>query len=178
MAARGAAQGRAATGTIAGFVLRIARESVRQAHSTQAGMAEAMGIDLATWQGWESGRRPLANVKAGSLLDLRRRLCAYGADPSVLSLLDAAMDADRIIGATVSPAPERRHPLADWVHTRETAHMINWALNGTTPPALADRSTKARRGPVARAPLLPSPRTGPVLRDAQRNRGVRRSSGR
>ncbi|MFD3418806.1 helix-turn-helix domain-containing protein [Streptomyces decoyicus] len=141
-------------------MLRIARESVRHPHSTQAGMAEAMGIDLATWQGWETGRRPLANVKAGSLLDLRRRLLAYGADTNVLSLLDAAMDADRIIGATIAPASDRRHPLADWVHTRETAHMINWALNGTTPPALADRSTKARRGPVARAPLLPSSERG------------------
>ncbi|MER5971830.1 XRE family transcriptional regulator [Streptomyces sp. NPDC002055] len=138
----------------------MARESVLHAQSTQVSMAEAMNVDLATWQGWESGRRPLANIKAGALLHLRRSLLAYGADPSVLNLLDAAMDADRIIGATLAPDPERRHPLADWVHTRDTAHMINWALNGTTPPALADRPTKPIRGPVAGAPLLPPSERG------------------
>ncbi|MFD2619927.1 XRE family transcriptional regulator [Streptomyces chumphonensis] len=120
-------------------------------------MAETMGVDLATWQGWESGRRPLANVKAGMVLDIRRRLLALGADSCVLRMLDAAMDADRIISATTHPEEIRRHPLADWVHTRDTAHMIAWALNGTTPPALISRSTQSRRGPVAKAPLLSAP---------------------
>ncbi|WP_461026629.1 XRE family transcriptional regulator [Streptomyces sparsus] len=126
-------------------------------NSTQVGMAEAMGVNLDTWQGWESGRRPLANVKAGTLLELRRRLLAFGADPHVLTLLDAAMDADRIISATIQTEGHARHPLADWVHTRDTAHMIAWALNGTTPPTLASRPIKPRRGPVAKAPLLPAP---------------------
>ncbi|MEU7313600.1 XRE family transcriptional regulator [Streptomyces sp. NPDC007083] len=120
-------------------------------------MAEAMGVDLATWQGWESGRRPLANMKAGSLLELRRRLLGLGSDPAVLGLLDPAMDADRIISATIEPSADKRHPLADWVHTRDAAHMLAWSLNGTTPPALASRSTKARRGPVPAAPLLSAP---------------------
>lgn len=151
MAAKGAARGRAATGTTAGFVVRIARES---ASHTQAGMAEAMGVDLGTWQGWETGRRPLANMKAGALLHLRRRLLALGASPQVLHLLDPAMDADRIISATIRPDNTARHPLADWVHTRETAHMIAWALNGTLPPALARMATTGRRGPVAKAPVL------------------------
>ncbi|MFJ6661324.1 XRE family transcriptional regulator [Streptomyces sp. NPDC091377] len=159
MAVRRAAQGRAAAGAIAGYVLRIARES---ADRTQVAMAEALGADLTTWQGWESGRRPLANMKAGALLDLRRRLLALGSDPHVLHLLDPAMDADRIIAATVRPeegAP-RPHPLADWVHTRDTAHMIAWALNGRVPPGLARRPAAARRGPVARAPLLPAAERG------------------
>ncbi|MFI0717647.1 XRE family transcriptional regulator [Streptomyces sp. NPDC021224] len=119
-------------------------------------MAEAMGVDLATWQGWETGRRPLANVKAGALLDVRRRLLALGADPRVLHLLDPAMDADRVITSTLHPQNNARHPLAGWVHTRDTAHMIAWALNGTVPPALARRATAGRRGPVAKAPLLPA----------------------
>ncbi|WP_258016354.1 XRE family transcriptional regulator [Streptomyces sp. AJS327] len=119
-------------------------------------MAETVGVDLATWQGWESGRRPLANVKAGSLLDLRRRLLAFGADPGVLSLLDPAMDADRVISATIHPEGPGRHPLAEWVHTRDTAHMIAWAVNGTIPPALASRQERRRRGPTAHAPLLPA----------------------
>lgn len=153
MALGGAAHGRATTGTIAGFVLRLARESTST--RTQAGMAEAMGVDLATWQGWETGRRPLANVKAGVLLDVRRRLLFLGADPYVLHLLDPAMDADRVVSATIRPEGSARHPLAGWVHTRDTAHLIAWALNGTVPPALAGGTTP-RRGPVAKAPLLPA----------------------
>lgn len=145
MPASGAARGRATAGTIAGFVLRVAREST--SIRTQAGMAEAMGVDLATWQGWETGRRPLANVKAGVLLDIRHRLLALGADPQVLHLLDPAMDADRVITSTIHPEINTRHPLARWVHTRDTAHMIAWSLNGTVPPALARRVVPERRGP-------------------------------
>ncbi|MGC0327047.1 transcriptional regulator with XRE-family HTH domain [Streptomyces sp. SAI-170] len=153
MAAAGPARVRAATGTIAGFVLRVARES---ASSTQAGMAEMMGVDLATWQAWETGRRPLANMKAGTFLNLRRCLLALGADPQVLHLFDPAMDADRVISATIHPQDTARHPLAGWVHTRDTAHMLAWALDGTAPPLLARRATTGRRGPAARAPLLPA----------------------
>lgn len=154
MAAKGAARGSAATGAIAGYVLRVARES---AHGTQAGMAQVIGVDLATWQGWETGRRPLANIRAGALLNLRRRLLALGSDPHLLYLLDPAMDADRVISATLHPEHTAPHPLADWVHTRDTAHMLAWALTGTVPPALRYRGAPARRGPVAKAPLLSTP---------------------
>lgn len=155
MTVKGSGRGRATAGTIAGFVLRMAREST--SIRTQAGMAEAMRVDLATWQGWETGRRPLVNVKAGVLLDIRRRLLALGADPGVLHLLDPAMDADRVITSTIHPRAGARHPLGSWVHTRDTAHMIAWALNGTVPPALARRAATGRRGPVAKAPLLSAP---------------------
>ncbi|MFR9723256.1 XRE family transcriptional regulator [Streptomyces sp. MS19] len=139
-------------GAIAGFVFRLARESIPR---TQAQLAQELTADLATVQGWESGRRPLANVKAGALLDLRRRLVTLGADPSVLRLLDPAMDADHLISMALDPTGSlREHPLAGWVRTRDTAHMIAWAVNGTTPPALAGRSALPRRGPVAQAPLL------------------------
>jgi hypothetical protein len=157
MAAKGAARRRAATGTIAGFVLRTARES---ASSTHAAIAEMMGVDLATWQGWETGRRPLANMKAGTFLNLRRRLLAVGADPQVLHLFDPAMDADRVISATIHPQDTARHPLSGWVHTRDTAHMLAWALDGTPPPLLAHRAPPGRRGPAARAPLLMECTTG------------------
>ncbi|WP_051853422.1 helix-turn-helix domain-containing protein [Streptomyces aureocirculatus] len=154
MAVKGAARGNAATGRTTGFVLRMARES---ANCTQAGMAEAMGVDLCTWQGWETGRRSLAHVKAGAFLHLRRRLLALGTDPQTLHFFEPAMDADRIISGTLHPEDTDRHPLADWVHTRDTAHMISWALNGRVPPALAQRPLPGRRGPVAKAPVLPAP---------------------
>lgn len=145
---------RAVTGTIAGFVLRMARESIPL---TQMQAAEALGVDLGTVQGRESGRRPLAAMRAGDLLALRRRLLTLGADPTVLGLLESAMDADRLIEAALDPptSPDR-HPLAGWVHTRATAHMIAWAVNGVTPPALRSLPAPTRRGPVASAPVLPS----------------------
>ncbi|MFF0432832.1 XRE family transcriptional regulator [Streptomyces sp. NPDC004327] len=118
-------------------------------------MAEALGIDLGTMQGWESGRRPLANMKAGALLSLRRRLSALGADTAVVGLLDSAMDADQIIGAALNPSGDiGLHPLSLWVHTRDTAHMLAWALTGATPPGLTDRVPLPRRGPMAAAPIL------------------------
>ncbi|GAB2962229.1 hypothetical protein GCM10027075_72480 [Streptomyces heilongjiangensis] len=138
---------------MSGFVLRMVRESIP---CTQAALAEALGVDVETLQGWESGRRPLANMRAGALLELRRRLPALGADVALVPWLDAAMDADRIIAAALEGDGEvgGPHPLAGWVHTRDTAHMLAWALNGTVPPALAGRLPRPRRGPVAVAPQL------------------------
>ncbi|MGW5820418.1 helix-turn-helix domain-containing protein [Streptomyces noursei] len=151
MTARPTSSNRAASGTVVGFVLRLTRESIPL---TQTAMAEALGVGLGTVQGRESGRRPLANMKAGAFLDLKRRLLALGADHAALGLLDAAMDADRIIDAALAPLEELDlHPLAEWVHTRDTAHMIAWTVNGTPPPALRGRSP-SRRGPVATAPLM------------------------
>ncbi|MEC3994818.1 XRE family transcriptional regulator [Actinacidiphila sp. DG2A-62] len=147
-------QRRARTGTITGYVLRLARESIPM---VQPAFAEAMNVDLATVQGWETGRRPLANVKAGALLALKRRLPGLGAEQAVVRLLDAAMDADRIIDAALDPpARLEEHPLAGWVHDRQTAHMIAWAVNGAAPPAIGARQHSTRRGPVATAPYLPA----------------------
>ncbi|SFD55979.1 helix-turn-helix domain-containing protein [Streptomyces aidingensis] len=142
-----------AGGTITGYVLRLARESIP---ATQSGLAERLGVDLATVQGWESGRRPLMNMKAGALLDLRRRLPAIGADPALVHLMDAAMDADRVITSTLDPpgASPGDHPLAVWVHTRATAHMIAWALNGTPPRTLPTLPSQRRRGAVPPGPVL------------------------
>ncbi|MGI5450590.1 hypothetical protein ACQEVM_33430 [Streptomyces sp. CA-243310] len=49
-------------GLISGFVLRAARTSIP---ATQQGLAELLAVDLTTVQGWESGRRPLAHMRAG-----------------------------------------------------------------------------------------------------------------
>ncbi|MFC8793405.1 helix-turn-helix domain-containing protein [Streptomyces cinereoruber] len=138
---------------MAGFVLRLARES---AALTQARLGEELAVDVDTVQGWESGRRPLANVRAGALLELRRRLPALGAEPGIVAVLEAAMDADRVLAAGLGDVGGQVHPLAGWVHTRETAHLLSWALTGTTPPALAGRLPRPRRGPAAASPLLPA----------------------
>lgn len=150
MAATSPARGRAATGVVAGFVLRLARESIPR---TQSAMAEHLEVDLGTVQGWESGRRPLGNMKAAALLSLRRRLGAMGAAPGVLGLLDPAMDADQIISAALDPAGWQAHPLASWVHTRDTAHMLAWALTGVAPSALARYVPAPRPAEGLRSPL-------------------------
>jgi hypothetical protein len=118
---------------------------------TQAEFAELLDVDLGTVQAWETGRRPLANVRAGVLLGLKWRLPALGADQTLVRLLDTAMDADRIIeSALAPPARTSDHPLAGWVHNRETAHMIAWAVNGMLPPAVGDRSRTRRQGAGSR----------------------------
>ncbi|MEU9403125.1 XRE family transcriptional regulator [Streptomyces sp. NPDC048242] len=148
---------RTSAGAVTGFVLRLVRESIPL---TQAALAEVLGVDVDTLQGWESGRRPLANMRAGALLDLRRRLPALGADATLAQWLDAAMDADRIISAGLADDVGGPHPLAVSVHTRNTAHLLAWALNGIVPPSLAGRLPRSRRGPVAVAPqLTPAERT-------------------
>jgi hypothetical protein len=144
----------AASGAVAGYVLKLARES---AGYSQTAMAGKLDVDLATVQGRESGRRPLAGMSAGALLDLRRRLPLLGAAAPVVQLLDAAMDADRIIGGILAPPQDpAHHPLAGWVHDRMTAHMIAWAVTGRPPPVIAARPVPARRGAVPAGPLLPA----------------------
>ncbi|MEV0776709.1 hypothetical protein ACIBLA_37065 [Streptomyces sp. NPDC050433] len=83
---------------------------------------------------WTRSRPPIGDFKPTP---------ALGTDPILLGLLDAAMDADHILGATLVASDDaQRHPLADWVQTRDTAHMIAWALNGTPPPVL-DKAVQA-----------------------------------
>lgn len=138
------------SGLVAGYLLRLLRESIPR---TQIGFAEDVSVDLGTVQGWESGRRPLANMRAANLLRLRHRLALLGADRELLALLHAAMDADRVLTAALH-TPATGHPLAEWVQSRDTAHMVAWAVRGIPPPALAHRPAPSRRGPAPPGPAL------------------------
>ncbi|MFD7537522.1 XRE family transcriptional regulator [Streptomyces sp. NPDC059819] len=139
-------------GVVSGFVLRMLRESIP---SPQTALAEHLDIDLGTLQGWESGRRPLGNIRTMDVLHLRRTLAALGADASLFAWLDAAMDADRILAAVLGPPGDpAQHPLAGWVQSRETAHLVAWAVRGITPPALMTRAARPRRGPAPAGPHL------------------------
>ncbi|WP_220188837.1 XRE family transcriptional regulator [Streptomyces phytophilus] len=123
-------------------------------------MAEELGVDTTTVQGWESGRRPLTAIPTAQLLSLRRHLLRTGADPALLVLLDDAMEADSVIGYALEArhAHEdfRDHPLAGWVFTRSVTHMLTWAINGAAPAALPPPSAPVprRRGPTPAAPVL------------------------
>ncbi|MGW0980735.1 helix-turn-helix domain-containing protein [Streptomyces xiamenensis] len=140
------------TGQVSGYVLKICREQTGQ---TQQRFAERCGVDITTMQSWESGRRPLAAMSAGSLAAIIRRLVAMGADPTTVALLDTAMQADSIISHALTAGGDdvRTHPLSQWVITRNVTHMIAWALNGQTPAALPQWPAR-RSGPVPNAPLL------------------------
>ncbi|MDQ0305759.1 transcriptional regulator with XRE-family HTH domain [Kitasatospora herbaricolor] len=137
---------------ISGYVLRLLRES---AALPQSRLAELLGVDLGTLQGWESGRRPLGNVRGAELLQLRRRLAALGAAGALFGWLDAAMDADLVLAAALQPPEDLAlHPLAGWVQSRESAHLVAWAVRGITPPGLAPYAARTRRGPVPTGPHL------------------------
>ena len=47
-------------------------------------LAEALGADKTTVQGWETGRRPLTSARAGNVIALRTELLDLGADPALV----------------------------------------------------------------------------------------------
>jgi DNA-binding XRE family transcriptional regulator len=92
-------------GTVSGFVLKVIRNS---AGLTQVQLAEDLGVDVASVQGWESGRRPLAALRTVDLMRLRFRLLRCDAQPSLLTTLDDAIHADLIIDETLQTTDQRR----------------------------------------------------------------------
>ncbi|MFE2726102.1 helix-turn-helix domain-containing protein [Kitasatospora sp. NPDC059327] len=149
--------GRVTEGAITGFLFKVIREQIPR---TQDELAEDLGVDKSTLQGWESGRRPLSATRAGNLVAMRRRLILLGAPSGLVEMLNTAMDADLLLGEILGADPLHGrlgdHPLAAWVLTRDTTHMIGWAVGGVLPGVVAAHSTipAARRGPVSSSPLL------------------------
>ncbi|GAA4952505.1 hypothetical protein GCM10023205_12120 [Yinghuangia aomiensis] len=146
-------------GLLSGFVFKLAREG---ASLSQERLAEHAGVDKATVQGWESGRRPLAAVQAWRLMALRKTFLRLGTNPALLAMFDDAMEADAVIGHALTQRADisnvDQHPLGSWVFTRATTHMIAWALNGSPPAALprSPQGSAPRRGPAPLAPSLPA----------------------
>ena len=62
--------GRPRQGLITGYLLKLIRES---AGLTQETLAEHLGVDTNTIQGWESGRRSLTGTRVATLVQLRHR---------------------------------------------------------------------------------------------------------
>ena len=151
-------------GVVSGHLLKVTRERTGR---TQVQLAEDLHMDVTSVQGWESGRRPLAATQTGKLREVRRTLLRLGADPALLVLLDEALDADAVLSHALAGPPAedvRGHPLFSWVVTRDTTHMLAWALTGATPAAVpAAASPALRRGPVAESPLLGFPQRRAVF---------------
>ncbi len=143
-------------GVVSGFLLKLIRES---AGLTQIQLAEKLGADVASVQGWESGRRPLTALRAADLVGLRSRLLRCGAQPILLATLDDAIQADLIIAETVQADGQLitadEHPLGVTVHQRQLTNLITWPFTGLAPDSLRHLvSVRVRRGPVPNQPTL------------------------
>lgn len=143
-------------GVVSGFLLKLIRES---AGLTQIQLAEKLGVDVASVQGWESGRRPLTALRAADLVGLRSRLVRFGAQPALLATLDNAIQADLIIAQAVQAGGRfitaDEHPLGVTVHQRQLSKLITWPFTGLAPDSLRDLvSARVRRGPVPDQPTL------------------------
>ncbi|MGH3931429.1 MAG: helix-turn-helix domain-containing protein, partial [Pseudonocardiaceae bacterium] len=142
---------------MSGFLLKLIRESVGL---TQVHLAEQLGVDVASVQGWESARRPLTALRATDLVRLRSRLLRCGAQPTALTLLNDAIEADLIIAESVQTGDALidadEHPLGAMVHQDKLTNLITWPFTGVLPSQLHDlpERVRARRGPVPDRPTL------------------------
>lgn len=140
---------------ITGYLVRLARESAPDGCS-QERLARVMAVSPDTVAGWETGRRPLAAVRAGQFVRLRSELARLGASPHIVRMLGISLDADQILDHAMEAAgrhePDDYHPLGAHVHRREVIELVAWLLNDRTPAGLA--ASAARRGPVAPKPEL------------------------
>jgi transcriptional regulator with XRE-family HTH domain len=148
--------GRPCEGLITGFLLKLIRES---AGLTQEALAEQLGVDRNTIQGWETGRRSLTGTRVATLVQFRHRLRQLGADSRLLAAMDDAAEADYVLAYTLATEPGERHPaahpLACWVPKRSFAYMLAWPFTGQRPIALGQQAAPPpRRGPVVQAPGL------------------------
>ncbi|WP_064741954.1 helix-turn-helix domain-containing protein [Hamadaea tsunoensis] len=143
-------------GVVTGYLWKLIRES---ASMTQTALAEDLGVDVASIQAWESGRRPLTALRAGDLARYRIHLLRQGASPALFGVLPDAIEADLVIDHALATdrhdSAADRHPLAATVHRRDLTNLITWPITGITPTHLRPLlSQPARRGPVARHPVL------------------------
>ena len=145
------------SGTVSGHLLKIIRE---QLVVTQERLAETLGVDKTTLQGWESGRRPLLAASSVQVATLRMKLLRLEADPAMLQLLGRALESDLALGHLLEVGTNAirviDHPLAAWVLSRDDTHLLAWALTGTRPASVPVLATTGRRGPVPDSPLLGS----------------------
>jgi transcriptional regulator with XRE-family HTH domain len=144
------------TGVVSGFVLKLARQSTAL---TQEKLAEALGVDVTTVQGWESGRRPLSAVGAGEFLRLCGRLARLGAPAATGRHLREAIEADQVLSTGIIAGagwvePDS-HPLAASVHRWTITNLILWPILGRMPRHLHEFQPQTpRRGPAPTQPTL------------------------
>lgn len=122
-------------GRVSGHALKALR---RSAGLTQERIAERLAVDITTLQGWESGRRPLASMSLGGFRRLRQELLRIGVQPSLVRVLDDAVEADDVLAAVLSGDAS---PLSTIVATRRFTELLLWPLTETTPDVLGSVGT-------------------------------------
>ncbi|BAL92739.1 hypothetical protein AMIS_75190 [Actinoplanes missouriensis 431] len=137
-------------------MLKLARQS---ATLTQERLAEELGVDVTTVQGWESGRRPLAAMGAGDFLKLCGRLSRLGAPAATGRHLRESIEADQVLTTGVvageSWVEPDSHPLAASVHRWTITNLILWPILGRIPRHLHEFVPQVpRRGPTPTQPTL------------------------
>lgn len=142
-------------GTVTGYVFKLIRESVP---ITQEQLATHLGVDRATVQSWESGRRPFTSVAFGQAIAIRHKLAQLGGDANLLAALDDAAETDFVLSAVLETNPATvdigDHPLGWSVLTHRLTDLLLWAVNGQSPALVRGLPTDRRRGPVASGPTL------------------------
>lgn len=135
-------------GSVAGAVLRAARNSTR---ATEASLATAAGVTEDRIRAWEDGSCPLAEAPYPQLERLARALASTGADPAAVADLHAACWCDIIITA-VAHAEDVVCLLADPLTGEPGFHgLMNWVLTGTVPVGYGRLTTA---GPLVTDPAL------------------------
>ena len=140
-------------GIITGFLLKQIRQSTGL---SQEGLAERLGMDPNTVQGWETGRRSLTGTRVATLVELRHRLRQFGGDPHLLAALEDAAEADYVLAYTLGTEPGAgapdAHPLACWVPKRSFAYLLAWPFTGQPPITLRQPAAPTRRGWLRQRP--------------------------
>jgi transcriptional regulator with XRE-family HTH domain len=108
---------------------------------TQERLAQLAGRTVATVQSWESGRRPMTQMRYTELLKLRRVLQLAGAPESLLACWDDALTADSIYEDIHTTVAEH-HPFALTVPNRRLTELLLWPMTGVAPRALGKASAK------------------------------------
>lgn len=143
-------------GVVTGYLMKLIRESIP---ASQEQLAEHLGVDRGTVQGWESSRRSFTAVPHGYSLAIRQRLVRLGGHRTLLHALDRAAEADLLIGQILDSDPADavdNHPLGWSVLNHAVTDLISWAVSGAEPRIIqhANLSPAERRGPTAAGPSL------------------------
>jgi hypothetical protein len=123
-------------GVVSGFLLRVIRATGKPP-ITREYVADRLGISTDYYAGFETGRRPLSAARVDQSLMLRQIFLRAACDPTMIGLLDAALEADMVIDHAVRAGTNFRpgdiHPLDSWVLRRQTVELIAWPLANRVP---------------------------------------------
>lgn len=119
---------------------------------TQAGIGELLSVSPETVQSWETGRRPLVNMRYTELQRIRRTLHVAGVSAELLIVWDRALEADSVLDEFTVDDPSQ-HPLALIVPNRLLSELLAWPLSGQPPRQLVDHAPRLHLAPAVQDEL-------------------------